>query len=134
MVWAEVKENCARLPDKSRGKLQAAATTVQPLQPFSGKDAGDAGKIVGDTDVCPGWCVKERLDGREAIVAEFEDKDAAGFEMRGRLRNEMGVEFVALFAAVESDFRFVIAHFAHKSWCFVAADVGRVARDQIEKR
>ena len=72
------------------------------------------------------------MDGGEAVVAELEDEDAAGLEMRGGLRDENGVEFVAFFAAVESDFRFVIADFAHERRCFAAADVGRIAGDEIE--
>jgi hypothetical protein len=54
--------------------------------------------------------------------------------MRGGLRDEIGVEFVTFFAAVESDFRFVIADFAHEGCGFAAADVGRVADDKIEER
>jgi len=34
-------------------------------------------------------------DGGEAVVSEFEDEDAAGPEVRGGLRDEIGVEFVA---------------------------------------
>jgi len=67
-------------------------------------------------------------------VAEFQDENAAGLEMRGGLRDEIGVEFVAFFAAVKSDFRFVIADFAHECGGFAAADVGRVAGDEIEER
>jgi hypothetical protein len=73
------------------------------------------------------------LDGGEAVVAEFEDEDAAGLEMGGGLGDETGVEFVAFFAAVEGDFRFVIADFAHERAGFAAADVGRVAGDEIEE-
>src|ERR1700674_419169 len=105
-----------------------------PLQPFRGEDAGDSGEVVGYGYICPGGCVEEWLDGGEAVVAEFEDDYAAGIEMRGGLGDEIGVEFVAFFAAVESDFRFVIADFAHKSCGFAAADVGRVAGDQIQER
>jgi len=94
----------------------------------------DAGEVVGYAYICPGGCVEKRLDGRETIVAEFEDEDAAGFKMRGGLRDEIAVEFVAFFAAVECDFRFVIPDFAHERWGFAAADVGRIAGDQIKKR
>ena len=66
-------------------------------------------------------------------MAEFEDDYAAGIEMRGGLGDEIGVEFVAFFAAVESDFWFVIADFAHEGCGFAAADVRRVADDQIEE-
>ena len=74
------------------------------------------------------------MDGGEAVVAEFEDEDATGLEVRGGLRDEIGVELVAFFAAVESDFWFVIADFAHEAGGFAAADVGRVAGYQIEER
>jgi hypothetical protein len=74
------------------------------------------------------------VDGGEAVVAEFEDEDAAGLEMCSRLRNEVGIELVAFFAAVESDFRFVVADFTHERCGFAAADVRRVAGDEIEGR
>ncbi len=66
-------------------------------------------------------------------MAEFEDEEAAGLEVRDGLHDEIGVEFVAFFAAVECDFCFVIADFAHERRCFAAADVGRIASDEIEK-
>jgi hypothetical protein len=114
--------------------LQASTFPVEsPLQPLCGEDAGDSGEVVGYAYIRPGGCVEERLDGGEAVVAEFEDEDAAGLEVRGGLRDEIGVEFVAFFAAVESDFRFVIADFAHEGCGFAAADVGRVADDEIEE-
>jgi len=115
--------------------LQASTFPVEsPLQPFRGEDAGDSGEVVGYAYICPGACVEERLDGGEAVVSEFEDEDAAGPEVRGGLRDEIGVEFVAFFAAVESDFRFVIADFAHEGGGFPAADVGGVADDEVEER
>jgi len=67
-------------------------------------------------------------------VAEFEDEDAAGFQVGGGLCDEIGVEFVAFFAAEEGDFRFVIADFAHEGCGFAAADVRGVAGDEIEER
>ncbi len=67
-------------------------------------------------------------------MAEFENEYAAGLEVRGGLDDEIAIEFVAFFAAVERDFRFVIADFAHERGGFAAADVGRVAGDQIEER
>jgi hypothetical protein len=54
--------------------LQASTFPVEsPLQPFRGEDTGDAGEVVGYGYIRPGGCVEERLDGGEAIVAEFED-------------------------------------------------------------
>jgi hypothetical protein len=115
--------------------LKASTFPVESsLQPFSGEDAGDSGEVVGYGYVGPGGGVEKRLDGGEAVVAEFEDEDAAGLKMRGGLRDEIGVEFVAFFAAVERDFRFVIADFAHERCGFAAADVRRVAGDEIEGR
>src|SRR5437016_3922142 len=99
---------------------------------FSGEDAGGAGKILSYADVCPACCVEERLYGGQTGVAEFKDEDAAGLEMRGGLSDETGVKFVAFFAAVESDFWFVIADFAHQRRCFAPADVRRIAHDEIE--
>src|SRR6266404_6436659 len=101
---------------------------------FGGDDAGDARQVVGYGYVCPGGGVEKRLDGSEAVVTEFEDKEAGGFEMRGGLRDEISVEFVALFAAVESDFWFVVADFAHQRGGFAAADVRRIAGDRSEER
>ncbi len=65
-------------------------------------------------------------------MTEFQDEDAAGLKIGSGLGDEIGVEFVAFFAAVESDFRFVIADFAHERCRFAATDVRRVAGDQIE--
>jgi len=62
--------------------------------------------------------VEKWFNGRQTVMAEFEDENAAGFEMRSGLRDEIGVEFVTFLAAVESNFRFVIADFAHERRCF----------------
>ena len=74
------------------------------------------------------------MHGGQTVVAEFEDQDAAWFEMRGGLRNELGVKFVAFFAAVECDFRFVVANFAHERSGFASADVGRITHDEVKER
>ena len=65
-------------------------------------------------------------------MAEFEDEDAARLEVRGGLSDEVAIKFVPFFTAVESDFRFVIADFAHERGCFASADVRRIADDEIE--
>src|SRR5260221_13533699 len=62
---------------------------------FGGDDAGDGGEVVGDADVRPVGGIEERLDGWEGIVAEFEDQNATGCEMRCGLGDEIAVEFVA---------------------------------------
>lgn len=65
-------------------------------------------------------------------MAEFEDEQAAGFEVASGFGDELGIEFVAFFAAEEGGVRFVFADFAREGGGFVAADVGRIADDEIE--
>ena len=101
---------------------------------FCGKDPGDAGKVVGDADVGPVGSIEERPDGGKRVVAEFEDEDPAGFQMCRAFSNQAGVEFVALFATVESGFGFVIADFARERRGLASADVGRVGGDEVEKK
>ena len=84
-------------------------------------------------DVDPFRSFEERADGGERIVAKFEDEQAAGFEVAGCLEDELGVEFVAFFAAVEGGRGFVVADFDRKSVGFLATDVGRVGDYQIEE-
>src|SRR5690349_17750854 len=84
--------------------------------------------------MCPGGGFEKRLNSRQTIVAEFEDEDPTGLEVRGGLRDEIGVKLVAFFTAVECDFGFVIADFAHERRCFAPADVGRIAGNEIEKK
>ena len=67
-------------------------------------------------------------------MAEFEDENATGSKMRCSLRNELSVKLVAFFAAIERDFWFVLADFAHQRCPFSAADVGRIADDEVEKK
>ena len=55
-----------------------------------------------------------------------------GLRCCGGLRDQIGVEFVAFFAAEESDFGFVVADFARERWRFAAADVRRIADDEVE--
>src|SRR5437870_8137324 len=101
---------------------------------FGGEDAGDTGQVVGDANIGPGRYIEERLDGRKGIVAQFDDQDSAGLEARGGLCDEVGIEFVAFFAAEERDRRFVVVHLACKCCCFAAANVGRIAYDKVEKK
>src|SRR5216683_3123954 len=68
---------------------------------FGGENARDAGEVVGYGYVCPGGGVEKRLDGREAAVTEFEDKEAGGFEMRGGLSDEISIEFVTFYGGEE---------------------------------
>jgi len=50
------------------------------------------------------------------------------------LREEVGIEFVAFFPTVESDFRFVIADFAHQRWGFATPDIRWIADDEIAEK
>src|SRR6266850_2535318 len=117
------------------GHLPASTFPVDgSLQSLGGDDAGDSGEVIGDADVRPEWCIEERLDGGQAVVAEFEYEDSTGLQLGASLRDKLGVEFVAFFAAVERDLRLVIADFAHQRGGFAPADVGRIAYDQVEEK
>ena len=65
---------------------------------------------------------------------ELEDQEAARLEEARGLGNEIGVEFVAFFAAVERGSGFVFADFAREFGGLVATDVRRVADDEVERR
>ena len=67
-------------------------------------------------------------------MAEFENQEASRFQVRGGLGDEVGVQFVAFFAAVESEFGFVVADFAGERRGFAAADVRRVGGDKVERK
>jgi hypothetical protein len=107
---------------------------VLPRGAFGGEDAGDAGEVVGYVEIGPLRCFEERADGGERVVAEFEDEEAAGFEMARDFWNQQAVEFVAFFAAVEGEGGFVFADFDGEGAAFFAADVGRVGDHQIEEK
>jgi hypothetical protein len=93
---------------------------------FGGEDARYAGQVVGDQEIGPERRVEEGADGGERVVAEFEDKQAAWLEVASGLGDELGVEFVAFFAAEEGGGGFVVAHFDRKRDEFFASDIGRV--------
>src|ERR1700730_9703127 len=116
-------------------RKQEEGALLRP-RPYSGlcssDDSGNCGEVVRDADVDPRGRVEKWLDGGETLVAEFEDQDAAGLEMGGRLGNELAVKLVALFAPVECNLGLMIANFAQESCGFAPADVGRIADDQIE--
>jgi len=113
--------------------LNVTRANISSSSFFRGDDAGDAGEVVSDADVGPRWRFEKRLHGGQGIVAEFEDQNAAGHQLMRRLHDEAGVDFVAFFAAVERDFRFVAADFARQRFFFVAADVGRITHDEVEE-
>lgn len=62
-------------------------------------------------------------------MAEFEDKQAAGFEVAGGLGDKHGIKFVAFFASIESCCRLVVADFDWQRGSFAAADVRRIANN-----
>ena len=96
------------------------------------EDAGDSCEVVCDVDVDPFRSFEERANGGKRVVAEFEDEQAAGFEVAGGLEDELGVEFVAFFTAVEGGGGFVIADLDRERVGFFATDVGGVGDYQIE--
>jgi len=84
-------------------------------------------------NVGPLGSFEEGADGGERVVAEFEDEEAAGFEMKSGFGDELAVEFVAFFAAVESGGGFVVSDFDGEGAGFFAADVGGVGDQEIEE-
>jgi len=76
---------------------------------------------------------EEGANGGEGVVAEFDDDEAARFEMERSFRYQQAVEFVAFFAAVEGRGGLVFADFDGEGVAFFAADVGRVGDDEIEE-
>ena len=101
---------------------------------FGREDTRNAGEIVGDDHVGPRGGIEERLNGGEAVMAELEDEEAALLEVRCGLWDQATVEFVAFFAAEQSEVRFVIADFDGKGGCFAKTDVGRIAEYEVEKK
>jgi len=75
-------------------------------------------------DVGPLGSFEEGADGEERVVAEFEDEEATGFEMESGFGDELAVEFVAFFAAVERGGGFVVSDFDREGVGFFSADVG----------
>jgi hypothetical protein len=77
---------------------------------------------------------EERADSGETVVAEFDNEEAAGFEVTRGLRYELPVEFVAFFAAEEGGGGFVVADFGWEVAHLFSADVGRVGDYEIEEK
>ena len=84
-------------------------------------------------DVGPFRSFEEGADGGERVVAEFEYEQAAGFEVACGFWDELAVEFVAFFAAVEGGGGFVVADFDGKGAGFFATDVGGIGDYEIER-
>lgn len=100
---------------------------------FGGDDAGDASQVVGYADISPVGQIEERLDRGKAVVAKFEDQEAARLQVPRRLCDQFCVKFVAFFASVKGELRLVLADFALQRFFFVPADVRRIANDQIKE-
>ena len=103
------------------------------LHAFGGEDAMNAGEIFGDAYVGPVRGIEQGLNGRKTVVAELENEDAGGRENAGGLKDELAVEFVAFFSAVESGGGLVVADFGREFVGFTEADVGRIADDELEE-
>ena len=107
--------------------------SVNVKHTFCRDDAGDASEVFGDGNTTPVGAVKERFDGRQAVVAELENQQSAGFQVLGSLGDQGAIEFVAFFAAEESNMRFVFANLNRQRIGLAQADVGWVADDEIER-
>jgi hypothetical protein len=62
-------------------------------------------------------------------VAEFEDKQAAGFEVTRGFGDKHSVKFVAFFAPVKSCWWLVVADFDWKQGRFATAHIRRIGND-----
>jgi len=103
-------------------------------QALGGKDAGEAGEVVGDGEVGPMGKIEEWLDGRQAVVAKLKDEQATGFQMTSCFRDESAVEFVAFFTSEESGRGLVVADFPGQRFGVTLGDVRRVADDKVERK
>src|SRR5690348_15911158 len=104
------------------------------LQFFRGEHAWDSREVVGYANVGPDGCVEAWLHRGQAIMAEFEDQDATGLKMPSCFCDETGIKFITFLTPVKRDFRFVFADFAHQCESFTAADIRRIADNQIKRR
>ncbi len=75
-------------------------------------------------EIHPQRSFEEGADGGERVVAKFEYEQAAGSKVACGFWDELAVEFVAFFAAVECGGGFVVADFDGKGVGFFPADVG----------
>ena len=100
---------------------------------FRGNHARNPGEILRYADIPPIGAIEKRFNGGETVVAEFEDQQAARFQVLRSLRNQRAVKFVAFFTTKKGSARFVFAHFNGKRVRVAQADVGRIADDEIEE-
>jgi hypothetical protein len=84
-------------------------------------------------EIGPFRSFEEGANGGERVVAQFEDEQAAEFEVGRGFQDERAVKFVAFFAPEEGGGRFVIADFDGEYAGFFAADVGRIGNYEIER-
>src|SRR5262249_42363529 len=93
---------------------------------FRGDDAGDGGEILCDGGARPEGRSGDWVDGGQRVATKCEDDQAARFEMCGGLGDELGINFIAFLAAVESDLGLVVPDFTREGGSLAATDVGRV--------
>ncbi len=66
-------------------------------------------------------------------MTELKHHQAARLEAFGRLRDQLRVKLVALFATVQRKFRLVIAHFSRQPSGFAPPDVWRILKQSNQK-
>jgi len=105
-----------------------------PLRALSGQDARDAGQVLRDADVYPGGGgAHQRVHALERIVPQLEDEQAARPQELTRLTNERRINLEAGLAGDEGLGGFVLANVAREEMFFSAANVGRVADNQVKR-
>src|SRR5258708_6585801 len=116
---------------KNRTGRIACATRRSIGIALRGSHSRNSRKIFCKGDARPIRSTEKPQDFLSGVMTEFQNEDAARSEQDYRLRNNRGVEFRARFAAEKRLFWFVLANFARQRLRFPAADVGRVAGNEI---
>src|SRR6266851_2056205 len=119
---------------KNRTGESAYATRRSIGIALRGSHSRNSCKILGNGDARPCRSVEKPQDFLSGVMTEFQNEDAARSEQDYLLRNKRGVEFRARFTTEERHFRFMFANFARQRPRFPAADVGRVAGDEVERQ
>src|SRR5260370_5756980 len=101
---------------------------------FGGEDAGDSGEIFGDIDISPHGIFQKRADSRMGVVSQLEDKDSSGLHALRRLADQRLIKVVSAFAGIKRQLWLVLADLPLEGRFFIAADVGRIADDEIEQK
>jgi len=99
---------------------------------LGGEDAGNTGEVVGDADVRPTGGPEKRLNRWQAVVAQLQNKKAAGLQVPRGFGDESAVEFVAFVSPEKGYFRFVLPDLERQELSFAASDVRRIADDEVE--